>query len=183
MLLLLLCRCFNVLPKQDDKGDASSRDNGSCLSRNLGWDSDLGRASSYVIGLSLKTCTPSSLLRAWALGLVFEWSRPPLDALLILGYSGEYSNENKIPFQIPPFCPGRKSQLVICFNIFWVFMVKVASVQLPLLNPAASFICLASSIALTNLASMLLVIKLQGRFLKEVHHMALCVRFSKYMIF
>ncbi|KAK9030261.1 hypothetical protein V6N11_031689 [Hibiscus sabdariffa] len=51
-------------------------------------------------------------------------------------------------------------------------MVKVASVQLLLLNPAASFICLASSIALTNLASMLLVFKLQGRFLKEIHHMA-----------
>ncbi|KAK9010443.1 hypothetical protein V6N11_036952 [Hibiscus sabdariffa] len=71
MLLLLLCKCFDILTKQDDKGDASNRDNGSCLGRNLGGDSDL-----------------------------------------------------------------------------------------------------ASSIALTNLVSMLLVFKLQGRFLKDVHHMA-----------
>ncbi|KAL4377144.1 hypothetical protein GQ457_02G024410 [Hibiscus cannabinus] len=45
--------CFDVLTKQDDKGDASNRDNGSCLDRNLGGDSDLGRASCCVIGLSL----------------------------------------------------------------------------------------------------------------------------------
>ncbi|KAK8672057.1 hypothetical protein V6N13_110433 [Hibiscus sabdariffa] len=53
MLLLLLCKCFDVLPKQDDKGDASNRDNESCLSRNLGGDSDLSRASCCDIGLSL----------------------------------------------------------------------------------------------------------------------------------
>ncbi|KAK8649403.1 hypothetical protein V6N13_130132 [Hibiscus sabdariffa] len=47
------CKCFDVLYKQDDKGDASNRDNGSCLGRNLGGDSDLGRASCCVIGLSL----------------------------------------------------------------------------------------------------------------------------------
>ncbi|KAK8562126.1 hypothetical protein V6N12_049175 [Hibiscus sabdariffa] len=99
MLLLLLCRCFDVLLKQDDKGDASNRDNGSCISRNLGGDSDLDRA-------------PSSLLRAWALGLVFEWSQPPLDALFIPGCSGEYSDENEIPFQILSFYPGRESRLV-----------------------------------------------------------------------
>ncbi|KAK8562090.1 hypothetical protein V6N12_049141 [Hibiscus sabdariffa] len=102
MLLLLLCKCFDVLPKQDDKGDASNRDNGSCLSRNLGGDSDLAGL------LSAETCTPSSLLRAWALGLVFEWSRPPLDALLVLGCSGEYSDENKIPFLDSFLLPGQK---------------------------------------------------------------------------
>ncbi|KAK8508707.1 hypothetical protein V6N12_032702 [Hibiscus sabdariffa] len=37
----------------DDKGDVSNRDNGSCLGRYLGGDSDLGRASCCVIGLSL----------------------------------------------------------------------------------------------------------------------------------
>ncbi|KAK8972280.1 hypothetical protein V6N11_046107 [Hibiscus sabdariffa] len=45
MLLLLLFGCFNVLPEQDDKGDASIRDNGSCLGRNLGGNSDLGTNS------------------------------------------------------------------------------------------------------------------------------------------
>ncbi|KAK8521615.1 hypothetical protein V6N12_031509 [Hibiscus sabdariffa] len=55
------CRYFNFfnygalndLTKQDDKGDASNRDNGSCPSRYLSGDSDLGRASCSVIGLSL----------------------------------------------------------------------------------------------------------------------------------
>ncbi|KAK8627926.1 hypothetical protein V6N13_063642 [Hibiscus sabdariffa] len=102
MLLLLLCKCFDVLPKQDDKGDASNRDNGSFLSRNLGGDSDLAEL------LSAETCTPSSLLRAWALGLVFEWSQPPLDALLVLGCSGEYSDENEIPFSDSFLLPGQK---------------------------------------------------------------------------
>ncbi|KAK8685429.1 hypothetical protein V6N13_041430 [Hibiscus sabdariffa] len=127
MLLLLLCRCFDVLPKQDDKWDVSNKDNGSCLSRNLGRDSDLDRASCYVIGLSLspikiahniprrktellsaETCTPSSLLRAWALGLVFEWSRHPLDALFVLGCSREYSDENEIPFSGSSLLPGQR---------------------------------------------------------------------------
>ncbi|KAK8684169.1 hypothetical protein V6N13_040200 [Hibiscus sabdariffa] len=45
--------CFDVLTKHDDKGDASNRDNGSCPGRNLGGDSDLGRASCDVIDLSL----------------------------------------------------------------------------------------------------------------------------------
>ncbi|KAK8523100.1 hypothetical protein V6N12_047633 [Hibiscus sabdariffa] len=45
--------CFDVLTAQDDKGDASNRDNRSCPGRNLGGDSDLGRSSCCVIGLSL----------------------------------------------------------------------------------------------------------------------------------
>ncbi|KAK8574396.1 hypothetical protein V6N12_062090 [Hibiscus sabdariffa] len=53
MLLLLLCRCFDVRPKQDDKGDTSNRENGSGLGRNLGGDLDICRASCCVIGLSL----------------------------------------------------------------------------------------------------------------------------------
>ncbi|KAK8578443.1 hypothetical protein V6N13_116287 [Hibiscus sabdariffa] len=51
--LLLMLRCFDVLTKQDDKGDVSHRDNGSCPGRYLDGNSDLGRASCCVIGLSL----------------------------------------------------------------------------------------------------------------------------------
>ncbi|KAK9033356.1 hypothetical protein V6N11_018389 [Hibiscus sabdariffa] len=37
--------CFDVLTEQDDKGDVSNRDNGSCPGINHGGDSDFGRAS------------------------------------------------------------------------------------------------------------------------------------------
>ncbi|KAK8661491.1 hypothetical protein V6N13_091093 [Hibiscus sabdariffa] len=88
MLLLLLCKCFDVLPQQDDKGDASNRDNGSSLGRNLGGNSDLGRASCCVIGLSLSpnNCSACSYT---------------------ISLDGKYSDENAIPFQIPPLCPGQ----------------------------------------------------------------------------
>ncbi|KAK8572799.1 hypothetical protein V6N12_028841 [Hibiscus sabdariffa] len=33
MFHLLLCKCFDKLLKQDDKGDVSNRDNGSCPGR------------------------------------------------------------------------------------------------------------------------------------------------------
>ncbi|KAL4291179.1 hypothetical protein GQ457_14G026890 [Hibiscus cannabinus] len=33
MLLLLLWKSFDILLQQDDKGDVSNRDNGSCLGR------------------------------------------------------------------------------------------------------------------------------------------------------
>ncbi|KAK8564997.1 hypothetical protein V6N12_058573 [Hibiscus sabdariffa] len=36
MFHLLLCKCFDKLLKQDDKGDVSNRDNGSCPGRYLG---------------------------------------------------------------------------------------------------------------------------------------------------
>ncbi|KAL4385676.1 hypothetical protein GQ457_15G018570 [Hibiscus cannabinus] len=53
MLLLLLWRCFDILLQLDDKGDVSTRDNGSGLGR-LSWlESDLGRVSCRVIGLCL----------------------------------------------------------------------------------------------------------------------------------
>ncbi|KAK8613666.1 hypothetical protein V6N13_101423 [Hibiscus sabdariffa] len=42
MLHLLLHKCFDKLLEQDDKGDVSNRDNGSCPGRYLGWYSDLG---------------------------------------------------------------------------------------------------------------------------------------------
>ncbi|KAK9010290.1 hypothetical protein V6N11_036801 [Hibiscus sabdariffa] len=42
-----------ILVQEDDKGDVSNRDNGSCLGRNLGWNSNLGRTSCSVIGLCL----------------------------------------------------------------------------------------------------------------------------------
>ncbi|KAL4386109.1 hypothetical protein GQ457_09G021570 [Hibiscus cannabinus] len=45
MLLLLLWKSFEILLQQDDKGDVSNRDNGSCLGRLSGLESDLGRAS------------------------------------------------------------------------------------------------------------------------------------------
>ncbi|KAK8652814.1 hypothetical protein V6N13_126837 [Hibiscus sabdariffa] len=119
-------RLNQAMKDVDDKGDISNRDNGSCLGRNLGRNSDLGRASCCVIGLcispnnclacsytisldgllSAETCTPSNPLPAWALGLDFECSRPPFDALIILGCSGDYSDENAIPFRILPLCPG-----------------------------------------------------------------------------
>ncbi|KAK8613672.1 hypothetical protein V6N13_101429 [Hibiscus sabdariffa] len=50
MLYLLLHKFFDKLLEQDDKGDVSNRDNGSCPGRYLGWYSDLGRASCCVTG-------------------------------------------------------------------------------------------------------------------------------------
>ncbi|KAL4383490.1 hypothetical protein GQ457_15G018240 [Hibiscus cannabinus] len=52
MLLLLLWRCFDILLQQDDKGDVSNRDNGSYLGRLSRPESNFGRASCRVIGLS-----------------------------------------------------------------------------------------------------------------------------------
>ncbi|KAK8530760.1 hypothetical protein V6N12_013262 [Hibiscus sabdariffa] len=57
MLHLLLHKCFDKLLEQDDKGDVSNRDNGSCPGRYLGWYSDLGRVSCCVTGLSLSPVT------------------------------------------------------------------------------------------------------------------------------
>ncbi|KAK8600686.1 hypothetical protein V6N12_050538 [Hibiscus sabdariffa] len=57
MLHLLLRKCFDKLLKQDDKGDVSNRDNGSCPDRYLGWYSDFGRVSYRVTGLSLSPVT------------------------------------------------------------------------------------------------------------------------------
>ncbi|KAK8572805.1 hypothetical protein V6N12_028847 [Hibiscus sabdariffa] len=57
MFHLLLCKCFDKLLKQDDKGDVSNRDKGSCTGRYLGWYSDFGRASCCVTGLSLSPVT------------------------------------------------------------------------------------------------------------------------------
>ncbi|KAK8636263.1 hypothetical protein V6N13_004967 [Hibiscus sabdariffa] len=57
MFHLLLCKCFDKLLKQDDKGDVSNRDNGSCPGRYLGWYSYFGRASCCVTGLSLSPVT------------------------------------------------------------------------------------------------------------------------------
>ncbi|KAK9008958.1 hypothetical protein V6N11_080434 [Hibiscus sabdariffa] len=76
-------------PRRDDKGDASNRDNGSYPGRYLGGDSDLGRALGFL-----------------------------LNALLLLGDSGEYSGPIAIPFYIPPFGRGRKSRQVffLCLN-------------------------------------------------------------------
>ncbi|KAL4278164.1 hypothetical protein GQ457_03G017150 [Hibiscus cannabinus] len=55
------CQCFyffykggfDILLQLDDKGDASTRDNGSGLGRLSRLESDLGRASCRVIGLCL----------------------------------------------------------------------------------------------------------------------------------
>ncbi|KAK8610090.1 hypothetical protein V6N13_026634 [Hibiscus sabdariffa] len=57
MFHLLLCKCFDRLLKQDDKGDVSNRDNGSCPGRYLDWYSDFGRASCCFTGLSLSPVT------------------------------------------------------------------------------------------------------------------------------
>ncbi|KAK8672412.1 hypothetical protein V6N13_110784 [Hibiscus sabdariffa] len=76
-----------IVGQLDDKGDASNRDHGSCLGRNLGGDSDLGRASCCVIGLCL---SPNNCLAC----------------LYTISLDGEYSDENTIPFQILPLCPG-----------------------------------------------------------------------------
>ncbi|KAK8578692.1 hypothetical protein V6N12_069036 [Hibiscus sabdariffa] len=59
MFHLLLCKCFDKLLKQDDKGDVSNRDNGSCPGRYLSWYSDFGRASCCVTVLSLSLVTIS----------------------------------------------------------------------------------------------------------------------------
>ncbi|KAK8554256.1 hypothetical protein V6N12_031222 [Hibiscus sabdariffa] len=57
MFHLLLCKCFDKLLKQDDKGDVSNRDNRSCPGGYLGWYSDFGRVSCCVTGLSLSPVT------------------------------------------------------------------------------------------------------------------------------
>ncbi|KAL4367440.1 hypothetical protein GQ457_05G021840 [Hibiscus cannabinus] len=62
MLLLLLYRGFDILLQLDDKGDVSARDNGSGLGRLSLLGSDLGRASSRVIGLCLSPNNYSACL-------------------------------------------------------------------------------------------------------------------------
>ncbi|KAK8576794.1 hypothetical protein V6N13_015225 [Hibiscus sabdariffa] len=52
----------NVIVRADDKGDVSTRDNGSCLGRLSRLESDLGRASCRVISLCLSPNNCSACL-------------------------------------------------------------------------------------------------------------------------
>ncbi|KAL4367370.1 hypothetical protein GQ457_05G023110 [Hibiscus cannabinus] len=62
MLLLLLSRGFDNLLWLDDKGDVSTRDNGSGLGRFSWLNSNFGRASCRVIGLCLSPNNYSACL-------------------------------------------------------------------------------------------------------------------------
>ncbi|KAK8676401.1 hypothetical protein V6N13_141975 [Hibiscus sabdariffa] len=86
MFHLLLCKCFDKLLKQDDKGDVSNRDNGSCPGL-----------------LSAETCTPSRLcvlgLRIGSADRLGPW----FDTVLVQWCLEKYADHIALPvvFSLP----------------------------------------------------------------------------------
>ncbi|KAK8597296.1 hypothetical protein V6N12_065767 [Hibiscus sabdariffa] len=56
MFHLLLCKCFDKLLKQDDKGDVSNRDNGSCPGKYLSWIGSADHLGPWFDALLVQWC-------------------------------------------------------------------------------------------------------------------------------